>query len=104
MLRFAQAKETHDFQCDYVSFLCIYSTQLQKTRCQAVCAIGRGGRYYRKKLLIADKSASFKVSLSYRYRKFKFSNYWQVIDIEKNIFGNYRKIIDIEKCASNFIR
>ena len=43
MLRFAQAKETHDFQCDYVSFLCIFFTQLQKTGSQAVCAIGGGG-------------------------------------------------------------
>ena len=90
MLRFAQAKETHDFQCDYVSFLCIYSTQLQKTRCQAVCAIGRGGRYYRKKLLIADKSAFFKLSAGYQYRK---KYIWEL-----------SKIIDIENCASNFIR
>ena len=35
----------------------------------------RGGRYYRKKLSIADKSVFFKLSANYRYRK---KNIWEL--------------------------
>ena len=44
----------------------------------------RGGRYYRKKLSIADKSAFFKLSANYRYRK---KNIWE---LSKNY--RYRKM------------
>ena len=47
-------------------------------------APGRGGRYYRKKLSVADKWAFFKLSLNYRYRK---EDIWE---LSKNY--RYRKM------------
>ena len=46
--------------------------------------LGRGGRYYRKKLSIADKSAFLKLSANYRYRK---TDIWE---LSKNY--RYRKM------------
>ena len=57
----------------------IESARANWHRCQRVLygVTIRGGRWYRKKLSTADKSAFFKLSVNYRYRKSEFFNYQQ---------------------------
>ena len=54
--------------CSYRSTTTITITTILTTTTIKIIIIIRGGRYYRKKLSIADKSAFFKLSANYRYQ------------------------------------